>query len=277
MKSLSSVFGGIGLALITTALALGGCGGDNSVVAGTGGGSAVNTGGTSNVGGGGATGGASNGGATGCAPVTVPENALMTDFSTQTEGQQATIDTPSISWGTSTTLTGGTFLYHQEASDAPTGTITSGTLHLTATIAATHYNGFGFYFGPKCGSDASAYSGFQFEISGAITGAAMDIQVQMTPNYPLNDNDKGTCDYEAAGAEKWDYCTNPHVTLSAILGEDVPFPETPTTIQVPWSTLVGGNPVDAIDPTQLLGIQFQFNCGDVDCPIDVTLDNLSFY
>jgi hypothetical protein len=73
---------------------------------------------------------------------------------------------------------------------------------------------------------------------------------------------RARCDYEAAGAEKW--TTVPiHTYAVRDPGEDVPFPETPTTIQVPWSTLVGGNPVDAIDPTQLLGIQFQFNCGDV--------------
>jgi hypothetical protein len=278
MNLLSSVFGGIGLALVVSTMALGGCGGDKSAVGGGSGGAAGNTGGSGNVGGGATTGGASGGGATGCSPVKVPVSGMMTDFSEQAEGAIANVDNKDVKWGTSTSLTGGTFLYFPDGADAdaPIGVIEAGTLHITATIAPNDYNGFGFYFGPNCGSDATAFAGISFDIGGTITGAAVDVQVQMTPNYPLNDNSKGTCDYEAAGAAKWDYCTNPHVSLAKLMA-DAPFPETLTTVQVPWAELVGGNPQDAIDATQLLGIQLQFNCGDVACPIDVKIDNLKFY
>jgi hypothetical protein len=60
-----------------------------------------------------------------------------------------------------------------------------------ATIAATRYNGFGFYFGPNCGRMPRLFW-VPIRHLWCVTGAAMDIQVQMTPNYPLNDNDKGT-------------------------------------------------------------------------------------
>ncbi len=279
MKLLSSVVGGIGLTLVASTLALGGCGGDKSAVGGTGG--AADTGGAGNAGGGGGdVGGGSTGGAGGagstCAPKKVPESGMMTDFSEQTEGATADLTSKDVKWGTSTSLTGGTFIYQQEDADAPTGKVESGELHITATIAATHYNGFGFYFGPNCGSDATAFAGFQFDIGGTITGAAIDVQMQMTPDYPLNQDNKGACDYAASGQDMWSYCTNPHVSFSKITA-DAPFPETMTTVKVPWSELVGGNPVSAVDATQLLGIQLQFNCGDTDCPIDVKVDNLKFY
>lgn len=280
MKLLSSVFGGMGLAVVTSLLTFSACGGDNSTVIANAGGTA-SAGGSTSAGGGGAVGGGGTTGGTSSAstcPAKVNENALMTDFSEVSDGTVVNTDNQKFSWGTNG-LTGGTFVYTQDATDAPTGTITGGALHLTATVAATHYDGFGFYFGPNCGSDATAYSGFKFDISGTMPGIQLDIQVQMTPDYPLNDNSKGTCDYVAGGyttETKWNYCTNPHIHFED-LADIAEVSATVQTVTVPWSLLVGGNPVSALDATQLLGIQLQFNCGDTACPVDVTIDNLTFY
>jgi hypothetical protein len=49
------------------------------------------------------------------------------------------------------------------------------------------------------------------------------------------------------------------------------------TLQIPWTALVGGNPVSAIDKTQLLGFQIQFNCGSTACAPDITIDDMKFY
>jgi hypothetical protein len=260
-------------------LTLSACGGDNStVITNTGG--AASTGGTSSVGGGGSTGGTTSTSTSTCAPTKVPTNALMTNFSEVTDGTVTPTDVSSISWGDpSATLTGGTFVYDQNPPDAPTGTVTGGALDIAATVTAGEYAGFGFYFGPNCGSDASAYTGFKFDISGSMPGIQLDIQVQMTPDYPLKDANKGTCDYVAGGYTsdtKWNYCTNPHVHFEDLPGYAA-VSDTVQTVSVPWSVLVGGNPVNAIDSTQLLGIQLQFNCGTTDCPVAITIDNLSFY
>ena len=287
MKLVSSLIGGACVALVVSMVGLGACGGDNSVVAGTGG-SAMATGGdsfngggsaggTSSTGGGaGSTGGAAAGGCT--APTTVPTNALMTDFSEFTTGTSTPTPTSSLSWGDpKKTLTGGTFTYQQNTSDAPTGTVTSGGLEITASIAAGDYNGIGFYFGPNCGSDACAYTGFSFTILGDMGGTDLDIQMQQVANYPISSN-KGACDYADAGisdANKWNYCTNPHIMLSTLLTTGLT--TTAQTVQVPWTALTGGNPVSALDCHTLLGIQFQFDCGTTACPVDVTIGDITFY
>jgi hypothetical protein len=281
MKLLSSVFGGMGLAVVTSMLTLSACGGDNStVIASTGG--ASSAGGSSSAGGGGAVGGGGTTGgttstSTSAGPVKVNENALMTDFSEVPDGTVANLANPKFSWGTNG-LTGGTFTYQQNDPDAPTGTVTGGALHITAALAASEYAGFGFYFGPNSGSDASAYAGFKFDISGTMPGIQLDIQVQMSPDYPISSN-KGTCDFASQGYDdttKWNYCTNPHVHFENVPGV-ADLSTTAQTVTVPWSVLVGGTPVDAIDPTQLLGIQLQFNCDTTASNVDITVDNLTFY
>ncbi len=281
MKFSSSVLGGIGLGLTLTASSLVGCGGDKSAPpTATGGASAVggsgsDVGGTTSGGGNTSTAGGNTatGGSTG-GPAVVPR-ALMTDFSEITAGTQATPASQNIAWGDSAKgLTGGTFLYQQDATDALTATVTNAALHITGSIAANHYAGFGFYFGPNQGSDASKYTGFAFSLAGSLGNSAVDVQMQMTDDYPLNSNNKGKCDYITADAGQWVYCKNPHASLTALLPSVT---ATAQTAQIPWTSLAGGNPVSAVDPTQLLGIQFQFNCGSAACAVDITLDDLTFY
>ncbi len=248
------------------------------------------SGGANNTGGGNASGGASpasatggvsstGGSAAGCtAPATVPQ-ALMTDFSEIADGS-STFGGAQLKWGTSKSLTGGTFVYGQDSAgaDTPLGTITGGALNITATIASGHYGGFGFYFGPNCGSDACAYSGFSFSIAGSTGGADVDIQMQQVSDYPLNDGNKGSCDYGDAGVSydsRWNYCTNPHVKLSTLLSGGVT--ADPQVVQVPWTALTGGNPVSNLDCTILLGIQIQFNSVSGSCTVNVTIDDLTFY
>jgi len=342
MKSLSSVFGRMGLLVVTSMLTLSACSNDKGTVTassggatgaggsssagggsavggatgaggsssanggstvggassaggssttggdGTVGGDATNAGGSSSTGDGGAVGGGTTGGttstSTSCTPTKVPDNPLMTDFSEILDGtttpKTASSGVSSISWGDkSATLTGGTFVYEQNTSDTPVGIVTGGALEIKATVATGEYSGFGFYFGPNCGSDASDYAGFKFDLSGSMTGVQLDIQMQMSPDYPLKDSNKGTCDYITAGFDagtEWNYCTNPHVYFQD-LTDTTDVSTTVQTVTVLWSVLEGGNPLGAIDPTQLLGIQLQFNCVSTDCAVDVTIDNLTFY
>ena len=241
-------------------------------------GGAVQSGGSPSTGGVDATGGNATGGASQCGPVPVPK-ALMTDFSEIADGA-STYAGASLKWGTATSLTGGTFVYGQDTAgaDTPLGTITGGALNITASIAASHYGGFGFYFGPNCGSDACAYTGFSFTVAGSLTGCSVDIQMQQTSDYPLNDNNKGKCDFGDAGItydNRWSYCTNPHTGLSAQLSGDAG--ADPQVVQIPFTTLTSGNPVSNVDCSQLLGIQIQFNSTGSACTVNLTLDDLAFY
>jgi hypothetical protein len=259
--------------------------GNASGGASTGGDSSGNASGGASTGGdsaGNASGGASSTGGSpaGCtAPVTVPD-ALMTDFSELAEGA-STAGGAQLKWGkASKSLTGGTFVYGQDTAgaDSPLGTVTSGALNITASVASGHYGGFGFYFGPNCGSDACAYNGFSFSIAGSTGGTDVDIQMQQVSDYPLNDNGKGMCDYGDAGVSydsRWNYCTNPHVRLSTLIPEGVT--ADPQVVQVPWTALIGGNPVTNLDCTILLGIQIQFNAVSGSSAVNLTLDDLTFF
>lgn len=278
MKSISSAVCGITLAAVAVASPMVGCGGDNSTVAGTGGAVAATGGASNSTGGTSSTNTSTSTSAGGCsAPTTVPENQLMTDFSEFADGATAT---SSLGWGDpSKTLTGGTFTYKQDKDDPPSGVITEGALHITDALPANHYAGFGFYFGPNCGSDASAYTGFSFDVKGDLATQKVELQVQLqqVSNYPKS-SDKGSCDYVAAGYDdstQWNYCTNPSVKLQD-KSKDING-ETYTTVKFVWADFLGGSPVATLDPKYLLGLQLQFNCGDTACPVDVYFDNLTFY
>jgi hypothetical protein len=65
------------------------------------------------------------------------------------------------------------------------------------------------------------------------------------------------------------------VFLDSIVSESIS--RTPRTVQVPWSILTGGSPAPRLDPTQLLGIQLQFDCGETQCQPKITLAALNFY
>jgi len=255
-------------------------GGNASGGASSGGDSSGNASGGVSNGGTSSAGASSTGGLANCtAPVTVPD-ALMTDFSELADGS-STSGGAQLKWGkASKSLTGGTFVYGQDTAgaDSPLGTVASGALSITASVASGHYGGFGFYFGPNCGSDACAYNGFSFSIAGSTGGTDVDIQMQQVSDYPLNDSNKGMCDYGDAGVSydsRWNYCTNPHVKLSTLLPSGVT--ADPQVVQVPWTALTGGNPVSNLDCVMLLGIQIQFNAVSGSSAVNLTLDDLTFY
>ncbi len=104
----------------------------------------------------------------------------------------------------------------------------------------------------------------------------MDLQVQMTDDYPLNSDDKGKCDYVTAGKDKWVYCTNPHAELKTWVTTD--FSSSAQSVTTAWGDFSGGNPVSSLDCKQLLGIQMQLNCpSDAACSPNFTIDDLTFY
>ena len=303
MKVLSSVLGGIGLGIVAALFTLGACGGDKSAPGGTGGTNASAGGGSnggstsasSSAGGITSNAGASATGGAACKPTAVPDNGTITNFSEVTEGTSfgysggATTAT-NISWGTSTTLTGGTFFYVPNESDGVTpiasdgisASITGGAAVLTASIAVGDYTGFGLYFGPDSGSDATAFTGISFTILGALGGSSMDIQLQTNNDYPITPPSstgkcpKGGCVWDTpdASAGKWSICSNPHTAIGVTVSSTV------QTVQLSWDKFVGGKPVSALDQSGLLGLQFQFNCSSTataPCTPNVTIDDLMFY
>jgi len=227
------------------------CGGDKSdpIDSGTGG-SDFGTAGSTGTGGSQSAGGASPGYE--CSFTEVP-TADITDFSVWDGGN----------WGDSSCcLTGGSFTYQEENADPLTLAVESEVLNVTGSIAAGDYAGFGFWFGP-C-TDASRFSGVTFNIGGDPGPTQILFQVQTSRNYPIDDeNSKGEC------VGSWnDPCTSNEV--------EVEVPEGGGVVEVAWAELTGGAP-EAMDATELLGIQWQFNCGEDPCDVAITLDDVAFY
>ena len=199
---------------------------------------------------GGAAGTEAAAGAGGCQHYSAPSEAI-TDFSSWTTDGN---------WGTNTTLTGGSFTYPENSS--LTLAVDAEVLSVTGTVAATEYAGFGLWFGP-C-TDASAYSGVTFTIGGDSGQSQVVLQLQTSQNYPIDtENDKGECE------GSWsDGCASNQLVLEV--------PASPGTIEVLWDELSGGVPIEGVDPTELLGIQWQFSCGDADCNVNITVDDVAF-
>jgi hypothetical protein len=250
-----------------------GAGGTTTVAPTSGTGGKTGAGGTFNTGGTTATVGSCPSGA-----VKVPASGKMTDFSdfrgqdsqgrfgvNPADGTQV-----NASWGAGG-LTGGTFFYQQENADGVQATIANNALVLSASLAAYHYAGIGLYFTSNCGYDACAFKGISLSALGDSGGAAVDLQLQMRPDYPIDSTGRGTCDYVHADAAEWSYCNNPHVTEAAGASD------ASQTLQFPWSGFAGGSPRSTVDCSQLLGIQVQFDCGATACTPNITIDDLQFF
>ena len=178
-------------------------------------------------------------------------------------------------------VTGGAIFTYPAGSSAPKATVSGGALNVTATLAAgaaLQSVGVGISFsgnaaGTDC-TDALAYTGVQFDISGLLTGTGCSL------TYATNDAE--------------------HTVVSAsdpkALGPSGSFPPplpiepssltaTPTTMKVPFTdTRLGlGKPQTYVDPIKLEALQWQLvvpaigDAGAVTCKLTLKIDNVSFY
>ncbi|MGC4067574.1 MAG: hypothetical protein QM784_23595 [Polyangiaceae bacterium] len=177
-----------------------------------------------------------------CAAEPAPGNALLSNFSEVTAGKYD--PSKNFSWGTSKTLTGGTFFYGDAGDSAASpavpasslsAEVADGALHLTGDIQPNKYAGFGFWFGPSC-TDARAYKGISFKISGDMSDSELQIQVQSSRNYPIDTkNSKGECE------GTWGSPCN----SNAYTFKDLVLTAEPQTIQMPWGDFKGGVPIES--------------------------------
>jgi hypothetical protein len=245
------------LVLLSAAALSAGCSSSNGK-GGTGGSSA--TGGTGGSGGGGGAGGAARmcgspadaGGVCAAAPC---DGVIAKDFSA--------LDAGEVPYGLTTWP--GPFI-------KPTYTTDNGTLNITADFPQTagpQYIGTTLYF-LSC-LDASAFTGVEFTISGSITSAcALVFGANDVWHYDVGSDKKGKCD---AGSS----CYAPNMAVKMAVTS------TPTTMQIPW--IMGSSVPDVpLDPSQLVGVQWQFTIGPAadggtptNCTADLHITNVKFY
>jgi hypothetical protein len=235
-----------------------GHGGPGKVCGGTGG--SKGTGGAGGRGGVSGRGGA--GGTGGTTPVMVcsgtpPSRALITDFSDATAGTSA------ISFGTAPNIGGGSYTYAAPGLTAPVLSLapapvgsTGQALEVAAnpglvTDPSNAWTGFGLGF-DMC-VDASAYTGVEFTITGALGNCALTFT-------PIFSEDNSVTDNPTFGS-----CTS----ASCFPGQSASL--LPGTNIVHFADVLGGSPQPFVDPRALTGVQWQLNA-----PTDGTLCSANF-
>lgn len=185
---------------------------------------------------------------------TPPPSEFITDFS----------DWVGNDWGSAGKLAGGSFDYHGDATTEFEYRIDLREENMHVTGVINDYAGFGISLDP-C-TDATSYSGVQFDIWGTANSAVFQVQTSEDQNVEYNDP-RAVCQVLADGDE----CVAPQSRIGAV-------PEAQETLQFAWGDFSGGKPVPTLSPDQILGFQFQFECASGGmCPVDVRIDNLQFY
>jgi hypothetical protein len=192
----------------------------------------------------------------------LPTNLLLTDFSSATlkgvtDGTSWTTAKADL-WGSATSLTGGDGFYQGQTSSAATATLSEEALTITATVAAGDYMGYMFNFGPKC-SNAGTTQGLKFDIleGSTLGGAALKVQMQQKSDFPSTASPSsrpGDCMPDSADTQ-WSDCLSPSTSVVTAGQEPTVGPT-----ELAWTAFSGGKPVDTVDNTQLMAIQWQFEC-----------------
>lgn len=185
---------------------------------------------------------------------TPPPSEYITDFS----------DWSGTAWGSADTLSGSSFDYQGEATTEFEYQVDLRNENMRVTGVINDYAGFGISLDP-C-TDATSYSGVQFDIWGTANSAVFQVQTSEDQNVEYDDP-RAVCQVLQDGDE----CVAPQSRIGAV-------PAVQETLMFPWSDFSGGKPVSTLSPDQILGFQFQFECASGGmCPVDVRIDNLQFY
>lgn len=182
----------------------------------------------------------------------------------------------------STTFSGGTYTYPLGDGDLVSD-VTGDNWHISGNV--NEYAGFGLYFGGGCARvDASMFSGIRLTISGDTGGSPVTLSVGSTANQIASTwrEDQGQTDVVPNFGEcmpitnEYDgSCVTPTYVIAA---GDVS--ETPTTVDIMWADLMGGEPSD-VDPSEITAIAWYFEWSETHTAadaydIDVVIDDIEF-
>ncbi|HLK88530.1 MAG TPA: hypothetical protein VKZ18_01475 [Polyangia bacterium] len=185
-------------------------------------------------------------------------------------------------------------VYNYGDTPKPQYSLMPGSIEITDAVvvsAANHYQGFGLYFnagstGTDC-TDASAYTGIQFDVSGSLMGDLCTVQ------FSINDSEHAdstvpdpTKSTDASFVPNDPKASGPAGAYAPQLQIASKITSTTTTIQVPFkgtNAPTGGMPAQAIDIKKIEGVQWQMTTplmGDgaaSECDLDMTIKNIKFY
>jgi hypothetical protein len=202
----------------------------------------------------------------------------VTNPAITTAGQNTTMG---VAFGAGSNLW-GSYSYAASGQTAPTGMATAdGTgLHIQGGFvapvsAAANYMGFGLYYSSSSCLNAAAYTGVRFDFSGSLGGCLLALGGNMSGDTrPADDATRGGC----PGTPSTCYGPSADITAQASATAD----GGAVTIKVPFTQFSGGMPSSSLDPSSLIGIQWQLSAhtGGADaggCTADFTVSNVQFY
>jgi len=171
-------------------------------------------------------------------------------------------------------IMGALFDYGSGSDDIgrPSSSIDGGELHITEDWPATsspQYVGVFMYF-QQC-IDASAFSGVSFSISGSFSGCSMQVFATDSAHFDAT-----------SGA---DFATGPAGSYQPQAQLDMSQVSTTSqTVRVAFASQLGGSPGTPLDPSTLIGMDWQFtiapadpDAGSSSCVAQLTIDDLTFF
>ncbi len=213
---------------------------------------------------------------------------LITDFTYVAGDAGTAADTTMVSFGDSTTtLSGGEFIYPTTGTYPLTSTVTGNNWHITGTVG--DYSGLGFVFYNCNRINATGFTGISFKISGMVQTNAITFEVDtltdaITPSW-LNTHggtamvtDPGACKPpETATLNQYSQSTCGEPTKS------IPVTATPTTVTVHWSDFTTGKPDPGPKPADIVGIRWVLPTpagvglsAVATYAVDITIDDVTF-
>ncbi len=162
------------------------------------------------------------------------------------------------------------FSYAGDSQTAPSTTLTPDgngfelSASLKPPLSGNNYAGFGMYFNSGSCLDASQKTGIQFTLAGDLGSCSLHYLLLFARDLSHSDDPgRGYCqDTDAV-------CHGPSVLVAP----------SANAIQIPFSSLDNGAPVAALDPRNLVTMQWELSASDTaaGCNANVTVQNVSFY
>jgi len=178
----------------------------------------------------------------------------------------------------------GSYSYAGPGQVPPTGAATSDGNGLMiaggftdAVTSDADYSGFGLFFASSSCLDGSAYQGVQFDFAGDLGSCLLALGASFSGDLsPGDDPSRGACPSAAAGS-----CYGPAADVTAAARAAT---TTSPTLKVPFTALMGGNPIPTFDKTTIVTVQWQLSAklgGGADggnaCTAAFTVSNVKFY
>jgi hypothetical protein len=203
-----------------------------------------------------------------CSTIVLPSPAITS--ASASSGTNLVFGTPPYQWRS--------YAYGCKGQSAPSATLTPDGNGLAIQGAfvppvTETWIGVGFYFDSTSCIDAKTYTGVRFDYSGDLGDCSLAFGANYSGNAStIDDPARGACPMSNS------VCYPPQATLTLPSGTDGG-ESGPTTIKVPFTSLVAGSPNATIDPSTLVTVQWQLNArsGGTGCAANFTVQNVAFY